>query len=103
MPKKLEGARIAFLDFSIQKAKMHLGVQVLIDDPEKLKGVRERLVYIFNGLVEQALSFKLITKCSELIFWTFLLRRSVTIFYMHAFDQNDIFENTRFDVYVSYV
>merc|ERR1712136_327543 len=32
MPKKIVGAKIALLDFSIMKAKMHLGVQVGVDD-----------------------------------------------------------------------
>jgi T-complex protein 1 subunit alpha len=42
MPKCIENAKIAFLDFSIQKAKMHLGVQVLVEDPEQLNQIRER-------------------------------------------------------------
>jgi len=56
MPKKLEGAKIAFLDFSIQKAKMHLGVQVLIDDPEKLKGIRERESDITKERIQKVLA-----------------------------------------------
>jgi len=42
MPKKVVGAKIALLDFSLNKAKMHMGVQVLIEDPEKLDAVRQR-------------------------------------------------------------
>lgn len=42
MPKKISGAKIAFLDFSLMKAKMHLGVLVQIEDPEKLDAVRQR-------------------------------------------------------------
>ncbi|KAF7286766.1 chaperonin containing TCP1 subunit 1 [Rhynchophorus ferrugineus] len=42
MPKKIVGAKIACLDFSLQKAKMKMGVQVLINDPEKLEGIRAR-------------------------------------------------------------
>ena len=42
MPKKIVGAKIALLDCSLQKAKMHLGVQVVIDDPEKLDAIRQR-------------------------------------------------------------
>lgn len=42
MPKKIEKAKIACLDFSLQKAKMKLGVQVLITDPEKLDAIRQR-------------------------------------------------------------
>ena len=46
MPKTLNKAKIACLDFSLQKAKMKLGVSVVIDDPEKLMGIRERWVGI---------------------------------------------------------
>ena len=44
MTKKIIGAKVACLDFSLQKAKMKLGVQVLVDDPSKLEGIRQRLV-----------------------------------------------------------
>ena len=42
MPKYIKEAKIACLDFNFQKAKMALGVQVLVDDPEKLDGIRQR-------------------------------------------------------------
>lgn len=42
MPTIVNNAKIACLDFSLQKAKMHLGVSVVIDDPEKLTAIRER-------------------------------------------------------------
>eukprot|EP00745_Piridium_sociabile_P042225 TRINITY_DN84637_c0_g2_i1.p1 TRINITY_DN84637_c0_g2~~TRINITY_DN84637_c0_g2_i1.p1 ORF type:complete len:556 (+),score=207.20 TRINITY_DN84637_c0_g2_i1:97-1764(+) len=42
MPRRVGDAKIACLDFSLQKAKMHLGVQVLIEDPTKLDGIRQR-------------------------------------------------------------
>jgi len=38
MPKKITQAKIACLDFSLQKAKMKMGVHVIVDDPEKLQG-----------------------------------------------------------------
>jgi len=44
MPKSIEKAKIACLDFSLQKAKMQLGVSVVIDDPDKLTAIRERYV-----------------------------------------------------------
>ena len=44
LPKKVVGAKVACLDFSLNKAKMKLGVQVLIDDPTKLEGIRQRSV-----------------------------------------------------------
>ncbi len=46
MPKKITGAKIACLDFSLQKAKMKLGVQVLVEDPEKLEAIRARLDHL---------------------------------------------------------
>jgi len=56
MPKKIENAKIALLDFSLQKAKMHLGVQVLIEDPEKLEAVRQREMDITKERIEKVLS-----------------------------------------------
>ena len=45
MPREVTGAKIACLDFSLQKAKMQLGVQIVIDDPEKLTAIRQRYMY----------------------------------------------------------
>ena len=42
MPKEISKAKIACLDFSLQKAKMQLGVSVVVDDPEKLEAIRRR-------------------------------------------------------------
>lgn len=42
MTKKIANAKIACLDFSLQKAKMKLGVQIVVDDPNKLDAIRER-------------------------------------------------------------
>ena len=42
MPKRIENARIACLDFSLQKAKMHLGVSVVVEDPAQLEAIRKR-------------------------------------------------------------
>ena len=42
MPKSIKNAKIACIDFSLQKSKMKLGVQVVVDDPEKLDAIRQR-------------------------------------------------------------
>lgn len=42
MPKMVNKAKVACLDFSLQKAKMKLGVSVVIDDPAKLAAIRNR-------------------------------------------------------------
>lgn len=42
MVKRITNAKIACLDFSLQKTKMKMGVQVIINDPEKLDQIRQR-------------------------------------------------------------
>ncbi|XP_018008881.1 T-complex protein 1 subunit alpha [Hyalella azteca] len=42
MTKKIIGAKIACLDFNLQKEKMKLGVHVLLSDPDKLDAIRQR-------------------------------------------------------------
>lgn len=56
MPRYVKGAKIAFLDFSLQKAKMHLGIQVIVDDPDKLEAIRKEYVefaFVFYGYLLQ--------------------------------------------------
>lgn len=55
MPKHIPKAKIACLDFSLQKAKMHLGVQVLIEDPAKLDAIRQRESDITKERVQKIL------------------------------------------------
>ncbi|GAB2229003.1 hypothetical protein Droror1_Dr00023137 [Drosera rotundifolia] len=42
MPTRVTPARIACLDFNLQKTKMQLGVQVLVNDPRELEKIRQR-------------------------------------------------------------
>jgi len=42
MPKKIVGAKIAFLDFNLQKTKMKMGVHVIIENPDNLDQIRQR-------------------------------------------------------------
>lgn len=74
MPKKIVNAKIACLDFSLQKAKMKLGVQVntekalihwkvtleickvLIQDPDKLEGIRARELDITKERIQKILA-----------------------------------------------
>jgi T-complex protein 1 subunit alpha len=56
MPKKVLGAKIALLDMSLMKAKMHMGVQVLIEDPEKLEAVREREMSITKERIQKIIA-----------------------------------------------
>ncbi|RLU17614.1 hypothetical protein DMN91_009850 [Ooceraea biroi] len=56
MPKRITNAKIACLDFSLQKAKMKLGVEVLITDPEKLEAVRQREADITKERIQKILA-----------------------------------------------
>lgn len=56
MPKKIVNAKIACLDFNLQKTKMKLGVQVLINDPDKLEGIRARELDITKERIEKILA-----------------------------------------------
>ncbi|KAI9138858.1 T-complex protein 1 subunit alpha [Paraphysoderma sedebokerense] len=42
LPKSIENAKIACLDINLQKARMHLGVHIVVDDPSKLEDIRKR-------------------------------------------------------------
>ncbi|CAB3222342.1 unnamed protein product [Arctia plantaginis] len=56
MPKKIVNAKIACLDFSLQKTKMKMGVQVLVSDPEKLEAIRARELDITKERLQKILS-----------------------------------------------
>ncbi|XP_076326999.1 T-complex protein 1 subunit alpha-like [Tachypleus tridentatus] len=56
MLKKITGAKVACLDFSLQKVKLHLGIQVLITDPEKLEAIRKRESDITKERIEKILA-----------------------------------------------
>jgi len=47
MKKRIANAKIACLDINLQKSRMQLGVQILVDDPEQLENIRKR--YVASG------------------------------------------------------
>lgn len=51
MPKKINKAKIAFLDFNVSKTKLPLGVSIEIVDPEELLKVHEREAEILKERV----------------------------------------------------
>ncbi|XP_077539861.1 chaperonin containing TCP1 subunit 1 [Haemaphysalis longicornis] len=55
MTKKVTGAKIACLDMNLQKAKMQMGVQVLVTDPEKLEAIRQREMDITKERISKIL------------------------------------------------
>ncbi|KAG8217544.1 TCP-1/cpn60 chaperonin family-domain-containing protein [Butyriboletus roseoflavus] len=42
MKKRITNAKIACLDINLQKTRMQLGVQILVDDPDQLEQIRNR-------------------------------------------------------------
>lgn len=42
MKKRITGAKIACLDINLQKARMQLGIQILVEDPNQLEEIRKR-------------------------------------------------------------
>jgi T-complex protein 1 subunit alpha len=42
MPKFMKNAKIACVDFNLNKFRMAMGIQVLVDDPENLDKIRQR-------------------------------------------------------------
>ncbi|CAH8528523.1 unnamed protein product [Dicrocoelium dendriticum] len=56
MPLSLKNPKIAFLDFSLQKIKMKLGVQVVVKDPEQLEAIRKRELDITKERIQKILA-----------------------------------------------
>lgn len=42
MPTRIDGAKIACLDINLNKFRMAMGVQVLVDDPSNLEKIRRK-------------------------------------------------------------
>ena len=42
MPYHIDDARIAFIDFNLNKYRLQMGIQVLVQDPENLEKIRQR-------------------------------------------------------------
>ncbi|KAL4532137.1 hypothetical protein Ndes2437B_g02559 [Nannochloris sp. 'desiccata'] len=55
MPKQVGPAKIACLDMNLQKARMAMGVQVLVTDPTELEKIREREADITRERVQKIL------------------------------------------------
>ncbi|KAI1722106.1 TCP-1/cpn60 chaperonin family domain-containing protein [Ditylenchus destructor] len=53
MPRKILNAKIACLDFSLQKSKMHLGISVVVEDPVKLEAIRREEIEITKRRIDK--------------------------------------------------
>ena len=56
MPKTIKNAKIALLDFNLQRHRMQLGVQVLVTDPEKLEAIRQREADITKEKIQKIIA-----------------------------------------------
>ena len=52
MPTKIKNAKIALLDFNLNKQRMAMGIQVLVNDPRKLDEIREKESQIIKEKIE---------------------------------------------------
>ncbi len=55
MKTQIQNAKIACLDINLQKARMHLGVNIVIDDPDKLEAIRRREIEITTERIQKIL------------------------------------------------
>lgn len=56
MPKKITNAKIACIDFGLMKARMKLGVQIVVDDPSQLDAIRDRESDITKETIQKILN-----------------------------------------------
>ena len=56
MPRSVKNAKIACLDFSLQKTKMKMGVQILVNNPEELEAMRDRESDITKERIQKILA-----------------------------------------------
>lgn len=66
MKKRIPNAKIAILDMNLQKARMPMGVNITIDDPEQLEAIRKRefdiIVERINKIIDAGANVVLTTK-----------------------------------------
>lgn len=55
MPRIVKNARVACLDMNLQKARMLMGVQVLVSDPAELEKIRTRESDIIKERIQKLL------------------------------------------------
>ncbi|KAK3027708.1 hypothetical protein RJ639_042215 [Escallonia herrerae] len=55
MPMRIAPAKIACLDFNLQKTKMQMGIQVLVTDPRELEKIRQREADMTKERIEKLL------------------------------------------------
>lgn len=76
MPLKIKGAKIACLDMNLNKFKMQMGIQFVVNDPKNLEKIRQRF-YNFshnklNPPIENVMSSRKDAKSSSRLVLTLL-------------------------------
>ncbi|KAJ1977209.1 chaperonin-containing T-complex alpha subunit Cct1 [Dimargaris cristalligena] len=56
MKTRITNAKIACLDINLQKVRMHLGVNIVVDDPDKLEDIRRREAEITTERIRKILA-----------------------------------------------
>jgi T-complex protein 1 subunit alpha len=56
MKKRILNAKIACVDINFQKVRLHLGVQIVVDNPEKLEDIRKREIEITKERIQKILA-----------------------------------------------
>lgn len=56
MKTKITNAKIAVLDMNLQKARMHLGVNIVVDNPDQLESIRRRELDITTERIKKILA-----------------------------------------------
>ena len=56
MPVRVVQAKIAFLDFNLQKHKLQMGVQVVVTDTKQVEEIRQREMDITKEKIQRILS-----------------------------------------------
>ncbi|VDP16226.1 unnamed protein product [Soboliphyme baturini] len=55
MPKRIVNPKICCLDFGLQKVKMHLGINIELENPEKIEAIRREEIDIMKRRVDRIL------------------------------------------------
>ena len=50
MPRRIEGAKIALLDFDLSRHRMHHGVQLTVTETDELEKMRQRFFSFFFSI-----------------------------------------------------
>ncbi|KAI9288913.1 T-complex protein 1 subunit alpha [Umbelopsis sp. AD052] len=56
MKTRIQNAKIACLDMNLQKTRMHMGVNIVIDDPDQLEDIRKREIGITTDRIKKILA-----------------------------------------------